>query len=70
MTETGIGTTGLRPTGNEIAWRHFWLSNVIVDTGKPGLVAPSRRETWTRKDSLSRRLHKLRRMRAMLGSSR
>jgi hypothetical protein len=70
MTETGFGTTGLRPTGNEIAWRHFWLSNVIVETGKPGIAPLSRREAWTRKDSLTRRLHKLRVMRAMLDSSR
>lgn len=70
MTEMGIGTTGLSTASNEIAWRHFWLSNVIVDTGKPGLVKPAPRETWARKDSLSRRLRKLRRMRAMLDSPR
>jgi hypothetical protein len=66
MTKTGNGATELPSTANEIAWRHFWLANVIVDAAKPEPVKLARREMWTRKDSLTRRLHKLRRMRATL----
>jgi hypothetical protein len=61
-----IGTTELHLRANEIAWRHFWLTNVMIDTGKPGSAKLARREMRTRKDSLALRLHKLRRMRAAL----
>jgi hypothetical protein len=58
MTKTGIGTTE--------AWRHFWLTNVMIDTGKLGPAKLVRREMGIRKDSLARRLHKLRCKRAVL----
>jgi len=67
MTKTGIGTTEPLTSANEIAWRHFWLANVMIDTGKPGPAKLVRREMGIRKDSLARRLHKLRRMRAVIG---
>jgi hypothetical protein len=53
------------PGAYEMAWRHFWLTNVLLDSGKPP-ARLARREMPTRKDSLTRRLHRLRRMRATL----
>ena len=49
----------------EIAWRHFWLKNVMIDAGKPfrpGIQHP----IVTRRMSLARRLEKLHRIRASL----
>jgi len=65
MTKTGNGATPIRPTANEIAWRHFWLTSVVFDSEKPP-TRLARRDAWVRRDSLTRRLHKLRRMRATL----
>jgi hypothetical protein len=47
-----------------------WLTNGMVDAGKVGPVRLARREMPARKESLSRRLHKLRRMRAVLDVQR
>lgn len=44
MTNKGNGATELPTAANEIVWRHFWLTNVIVDTAKPGPAKLSRRE--------------------------
>ena len=49
----------------EIAWRHFWLKNVLIDAGKP-LPAKICRRPVTRRMSLARRLEKLHWMRATL----
>ena len=49
----------------EIAWRNFWLKNVMMDAGTP-LPAKIRRRPVTRRMSLSRRLEKLQRLRATL----
>jgi hypothetical protein len=57
-------------TADDIAWRHFWLANVVVETeGRPPVRAP-RPELRPRKDSLSRRLQRLRHMRAILYAPR
>jgi hypothetical protein len=61
------GTAELRRRADEIDWRHFWLTNVMIDTGKP---RPVRSVMRARKESLTRRLHKLRRLRSVLGPSR
>jgi hypothetical protein len=47
---------------DEIAWRHVWLTNVLVDAGKPSL-AKIARPGPTRRMSLARRLDKLHRLR-------
>jgi hypothetical protein len=51
---------------SDIAWRHYWLTNVMIDGGRFGPARLARREMPARKESLSRRLYKLRRMRAIL----
>ena len=48
----------------EIAWRNFWLKNVMMDAGT--LSCEIRRRPVTRRMSLSRRLEKLQRLRATL----
>jgi hypothetical protein len=48
-----------------IDWRHFWLKNVMIDSGK--LTPPKIARRELRKNALSRRLQKLHRMRAILG---
>jgi hypothetical protein len=63
MSATGIRTTESRRSAEEINWRHVWLTNVIIDSGKK----IARYKMQTGKDSLTRRLHRLRRMRAVLG---
>jgi hypothetical protein len=60
-----IGTTELRHSPDEIAWRHVWLTNVLIDAGKPSL-AKIVRTGITRRMSLARRLDRLRRLRATL----
>ena len=66
MTKTGLDGTEPHTAAGDIAWRHIWLTNVMLDAGKPGPVRLIRREMPMRKDSLARRLHRLRRMRAAL----
>jgi len=70
MSNMEAGTTELRRNGDEIDWRHVWLSNVLVDSGRFGLPKIARYERRVRKPSLSQRLHKLHRMRAALGPAR
>ena len=67
MTPIETGTAELGRRADEIDWRHFWLTNVMIDTGKP---RPARPVMRTRKESLARRLHKLRRRRSVLGPPR
>jgi hypothetical protein len=66
MNKPGFGGAH-HAAGSNIVWRHYWLTNVMVDGGRLGPVRFARREMPARKESLSRRLHKLRRMRAVLG---
>jgi len=58
----------LWPTADEITWRHVWLTNVMVDSGKKEPEKTARYRP--RRMSLSRRLQKLHHMRAALGSLR
>jgi hypothetical protein len=70
MSSMETGATELRQNSVEIDWRHVWLSNVLVDSGRFGLPKIARYERRVRKPSLSQRLDKLRRMRAALGPPR
>jgi hypothetical protein len=63
MTETG--TAELRQSVDGIDWRHVWLKNVMIDSGKLAPTKIVRREL--QKNALSLRLRKLHRMRAILG---
>ena len=66
MRKTEIGAADINKPVDDIAWRHFWLANVAVETeGRPPVRAP-RPELRPRKDSLSRRLQRLHHMRAIL----
>jgi hypothetical protein len=68
MTKNEIGAADISEPADAVAWRHFWLANVVVETdGRPLARAP-RPELRPRKDSLSRRLQRLRHMRAILGA--
>ncbi len=70
MTNKEIGAADIHQPADDIAWRHYWLTNVAVETdGRPPVRAP-RPELRPRKDSLSRRLQRLRHMRAILGAPR
>ena len=70
MTKKEIGTAEMHQPADDIAWRHFWLANVVVEIeGRPP-VRMARPELRPRKDSLSRRLQRLQHMRAILGPSR
>lgn len=66
MSETEVGIAGLRRSADEINWRHVWLTNVMIDTGKLGPSQIARLKMPIRRNSLTRRLHELRRMRAVL----
>ena len=70
MIKKEIGAAEMHQPADDIAWRHFWLANVAVEAnGRPPVRAP-RPELRARKDSLSRRLHRLHHMRAILGAPR
>lgn len=66
MSETEVGTAELHRSADEINWRNVWLTNVTIDTGKLGAPKITRRKIPIKNSSLTRRLHKLRRMRAVL----
>ena len=70
MSATGIRTTEPRRSAEEINWRHVWLTNVMIDSGKFGPPKIARHQVRTRKSSLSWRLRSLHLMRAALGPSR
>lgn len=70
MTKTDMGATDTAQPADDIAWRHFWLANVVVETDGRPLVRATRTELRPRKESLSRRLQRLRHMRAVLGAPR
>jgi hypothetical protein len=63
MTPVETRTGELRRRADEIDWRYFWLTNVMIDTGKP---RPARPVMRTRKEPLARRLNELRRLRSVL----
>ena len=65
-----IGATETRRKAAEIEGRHFWLQNVMIDTGNPCQAKIARPAVPTRRMSLKRRLYKLGRMRAALGPPR
>jgi hypothetical protein len=70
MTKTDMGATDTAQPADDIAWRQFWLANVVVETDGRPLVRATRPELRPRKESLSRRLQRLRHMRAVLGAPR
>ena len=70
MTKEEIGAADARQPADDIAWRHFWLANVVVETDGRLPVRVARPELRPRKKSLSRRLQRLRHMRAILGAPR
>ena len=70
MTKKEIGTAEMQQPADDIAWRHFWLANVMVETDGRPPVRMARPELRPRKDSLSRRLQRLHHMRAILGGPR
>jgi hypothetical protein len=67
MSRMETGNAELRRNADEIDWRHVWLTNAKIDSGKLESANIARYKMQTRKDSLTRRLHKLRRIRALLG---
>ena len=70
MINTEIGVADMRQPADEIAWRHFWLATVVVENDGRPLVRAAHPELRPRKESLSRRLQRLRHMRAILGAPR
>ena len=68
MTPEEIGTTEQRRSTDEITWPHVWLTNVLIGADRPSLVKTSRPRVT--RMSLTRRLDKLRRLRATLESPR
>jgi hypothetical protein len=65
MTKTDMGADTGNPA-DDIAWRHFWLTNVAVETDGRRPARPPRPELRPRKDTLTRRLQRLHHMRAIL----
>ncbi|HJS62176.1 MAG TPA: hypothetical protein VJ800_10535 [Pseudolabrys sp.] len=68
MTKKDMGAADYVKPADDIAWRHFWLANVVVETDGRPPVRVARLELRPRRDSLSRRLQRLRHMRAILGA--
>jgi hypothetical protein len=64
MTPKEIGIPELHRNADEIAWRHVWLTNVMIDADKP--ILATRPRIQRSRESLTQRLRKLRRMRAIL----
>jgi hypothetical protein len=70
MRKTDLSAAEAFRPADDIAWRHFWLANVMVDTGGRSPVRTIRPELRGRKESLSRRLQRLHHMRATLAGPR
>jgi len=66
MSAMEIRTAGGRRSA-EIDWRHVWLTTVMIDSGSFGPNKIARHEMQIRKNTLTRRLRKLRRLRAVHG---
>ena len=64
MTETNVRDAELPPSGDEIEWRHVWLTKASIDA--PNCETIARPKPITKKMSPARRLEKLRRLRATL----
>jgi hypothetical protein len=62
MSPTKVRDAGLPSSGDEIDWRHVWLTRASIDAPN----RPIRRPKTMTKMSLARRLEKRRRLRAML----
>ena len=58
MIKTEIDTVEFSGSADELAWRDFWLTNVMIEKGKPLPVKTVRDE------SLTGRLHQLRHMKS------
>jgi hypothetical protein len=67
MSAMKVSTAKVRQSTDEIDWRHVWLTNVMIDSAKSRPPKVARRKPQIRKDSLTQRLQKLRRMRLVLG---
>ena len=70
MSSLETGAAARSTPATEIAWRHFWLKNVMIDAGTPGPTKITRLALQPRKVSVAQRMRRLRRMRAMLGAPR
>jgi hypothetical protein len=70
MTKREIGAADMDQPADKIGWRHFWLANVVVETEGRPLVRPARPPLRPRNETLSRRLQRLRHMRATLDPPR
>jgi hypothetical protein len=66
MAKPGLDGADHHAAAGDIAWRHYWLTHVMFDGAKFGPARLARREIPARKESVSRRPHKLRHMRATL----
>ena len=66
MSKTEVGTAELYRSADEINWRHVWLTNAMIDSGKLGPPKNARRNMPIRKNSLTWRLRRLHWMRAVL----
>ena len=64
MPWTETSSAELRRSVDGVDWRHFWLKNVMIDSGKLAPTKIARREL--RKNALTRRLRKLHRVTAIL----
>ena len=64
MSRTETGTA--RKNADQIDWRHVWLTHAMIDSGKLEPPKIARYKMQTQKDCLTRRLHRLRRIRAVL----
>jgi len=70
MIKKEFSTAEMRQPADDVAWRHFWLANVMVETDGRAPARAPRPELRPRKDSLSRRLQRLHHMRAILDAPR
>jgi len=67
MIKKGIGTVELHRTVDQSAWRHFWLTEVMIETGHPLPAENGRSTVRATNKSLTRRLHQLRRLKSAEG---
>jgi hypothetical protein len=62
MIRTEIGTVDLHRSVDQVAWRRLWLTNVMIERGKPLPATNVRPRTRAASRSLTWRLHQLRRL--------
>jgi hypothetical protein len=70
MIKTEIGTAERHRSGDQFAWRHFWLANVMIEKGKPLPAKNARSRAHVTDKSLTRRLRHLRRLESTAGLRR